>query len=300
VGATEYAALIYSGFTFVKVPETIRFDLVGEMNDGVTAKDVMLHVLDTFAKREDTLNRSMEFGGSGMTSMPVDERATLCNMATECTARTGICEGDEKLVEWFASARPELSSESIRAKLVMPDADAEYAGGRHTIDLSTITPMVATPGDPTYGAYIAELPLTKIDIAYGGSCTAGKVDDFAYYAKVCQEAADAGLRVADGVEFYIQYGSYNVQAYAEKMGWDKLFAEVGVRLIPPGCGACIGCGDGVSENAEQVTVSAINRNFAGRSGPGQLYLASPLTVAASAFYGSIVAYKQGMFALVSK
>ncbi len=115
-----------------------------------------------------------------------------------------------------------------------------------------------------------------------------------------EEAADAGISVADGVEFYIQYGSYNVQAYVEKMGWDKVFAAVGVKLIPPGCGACIGCGDGVSETSEQVTVSAINRNFAGRSGPGQLYLGSPLTVAASAFVGNIVSYKQGMFALATK
>ena len=300
VGSTEYAALIHSGFTFVKVPETIRFDLIGEMSDSVTAKDVMLYILDTFAKREDTLNRSMEFGGPGMASMPVDERATLCNMATECTARTGICEGDEKLVEWLMRMRPELSADAIRANFVMPDADAEYSGGRHSIDLSLIKPMVATPGDPTYGADISGLAETKIDIAYGGSCTAGKVDDFAYYVRVCQEAADAGISVADGVEFYIQYGSYNVQAYVEKMGWDKVFAAVGVKLIPPGCGACIGCGDGVSETSEQVTVSAINRNFAGRSGPGQLYLGSPLTVAASAFVGSIVSYKQGMFALATK
>ena len=138
VGSTEYAALIHSGFTFVKVPETIRFDLIGEMSDSVTAKDVMLYILDSFAKREDTLNRSMEFGGAGMASMPVDERATLCNMATECTARTGICEGDEKLVEWLMRMRPELNAEAIRANFVAPDADAEYSGGRHTIDLSLI------------------------------------------------------------------------------------------------------------------------------------------------------------------
>ena len=117
---------------------------------------------------------------------------------------------------------------------------------------------------------------------------------------MCQEAANAGISVADGVDFYIQYGSYNVQAYVEKMGWDRVFAAVGVKLISPGCGACIGCGDGVSETSEQITVSAINRNFAGRSGPGQLYLGSPLTVAASAFVGSIVSYKQGMFALAKK
>jgi 3-isopropylmalate/(R)-2-methylmalate dehydratase large subunit len=295
VGATEYAALIYSGFTFVKVPETIRFELQGKVSDGCTAKDVILHILNTFAKREDTLNRSMEFGGQGLASLSLDERATLCNMATECTARTGICEGDQALVNWLASRRPNLTPEQIRASFVMPDAGAEYAGGVHSIDLGDIQPMVATPGDPTYGAVISELDAVKIDIAYGGSCTAGKEDDFTYYAEVCKAAVDAGVKVADGVQFFIQYGSETVQAFAEAKGWDKLFEQAGVTIIPPGCGACIGCGPGVSENAEQVSVSAINRNFDGRSGPGKLYLASPLTVAASAFAGQIVAYREGMF-----
>ncbi len=298
VGATEYAALIHSGFTFVKVPETIRFELHGELAAGCTAKDVMLHVLDTFAKREDTLNRSMEFGGPGLAGMSLDERATLCNMATECTARTGICEGDERLVEWLLERRPGRSAEQIRASLVAPDAGAEYVGGVHAVDLGAIVPMVATPGDPTYGATIAEMEAVVIDIAYGGSCTAGKIDDFAYYAEVCRAALAAGRSVADGVTFYIQYGSEAVQRHAQAQGWSELFERVGVVLIPPGCGACIGCGPGVSETPDQVTVSAINRNFAGRSGPGQLYLASPLTVAASAFAGSIVAYREGMFSAV--
>jgi len=295
VGATEYAALIYSGFTFVKVPETIRFELTGELAAGCTAKDVILHILDTFAKREDTLNRSMEFGGPGLASLSIDERATLCNMATECTARTGICEGDELLAEWLAERRPGKTAQQIQASFITADEGASYAGGVHTIDLESIQPMVATPGDPTYGANINELDPVKIDIAYGGSCTAGKVDDFRYYVQVCREAVQAGMQVAGGVEFFIQYGSKSVQDYAQQQGWDQLFEEAGVKLIPPGCGACIGCGPGVSDTAEQVSVSAINRNFAGRSGPGSLYLASPLTVAASAFAGRIVAYREGMF-----
>ena len=97
------------------------------------------------------------------------------------------------------------------------------------------------------------------------------------------------------MNFFIQYGSAEVAKFAEEQGWTELFEQAGVQLINPGCGACIGCGPGVSENAEQVTVSAINRNFQGRSGPGKLYLASPLTVAASAFAGHIVSYEEGMF-----
>jgi homoaconitase/3-isopropylmalate dehydratase large subunit len=159
--------------------------------------------------------------------------------------------------------------------------------------------MVAKPGDPTYGATISELEEVTIDIAYGGSCTAGKVEDFRYYAQVCQAAVDAGLTVAVDVDFYIQFGSKPVQDFAREQGWIELFEKAGVKLINPGCGACIGCGPGVSETTDQVTVSAINRNFSGRSGPGKLYLASPLSVAASAFVGKIAEYREGMFAELS-
>ncbi len=109
------------------------------------------------------------------------------------------------------------------------------------------------------------------------------------------EALESGRKVADGVRMVLQYGSETVQRYAQSKGYIELFARAGVEVIDPGCGACIGCGPGVSDNAEQVTVSAINRNFKGRSGPGSLYLASPLTVAASAVEGKIVSYKPGMF-----
>ena len=114
-------------------------------------------------------------------------------------------------------------------------------------------------------------------------------------ARVLGEAVAAGRRVAEGVRMVLQYGSEGVRDYARAKGYVETFQRAGVEVIDPGCGACIGCGPGVSERPEQVTVSAINRNFAGRSGPGKLYLASPLTVAASAIEGRIVAYRPGMF-----
>ena len=129
-----------------------------------------------------------------------------------------------------------------------------------------------------------------------GSCLfAGKIDDLEMYHQVVKEASDAGLRVAAGVKFFIQFGSIEVEEHCKSRGYLDTFREAGVTIIHPGCGACIGCGPGVSENAEQVTVSAINRNYKGRSGPGRLYLASPLTVAASAFIGRIHEYAPGMF-----
>jgi 3-isopropylmalate/(R)-2-methylmalate dehydratase large subunit len=303
VGATEYAALVHAGFTFVVVPESIRFELVGQLPPGVTAKDVMLYILANHAKQQLTLDRVMEFGGPGLASLSPDERATLANMATECSAKAGVVEADQSTLAWIAARRPGVCVGELRAKVVAPDRGASYAGGVHTIDLSTIRPMVATPGDPahgipsdpTNGALVSDIGDVRIDIAYGGSCTAGKEDDIDMYAQVMQEARAAGKKVADGVDFYIQFGSKAVEDYARKKGYLQVFADTNVKVISPGCGACIGCGPGVSSSPQQVSVSAINRNYQGRSGPGQLYLASPLNVAASAVAGKIVAWQAGMF-----
>ena len=303
VGATEYAALLHAGVTAISVPESIRFELHGRLAANVTAKDLMLHILATFARRQQTLNRVMEFGGPGLAHLPVDERATVANMATECAARTGIFEADEMLFEWLAAARPDIDPTTWRRRAVAPDPGAHYDGGVHQIDLGQIEPMVATPGDPDHGvpadpgngARVADIGDVPIDIAYGGSCTAGKHTDLDLYAKVVERAVVAGRRVAPGVTFLIQCGSSAVERYANERGYAALFERAGVRLIRPGCGACVGCGPGTSEHAGQVTLSAINRNFKGRSGPGSVWLASPLTVAASAFEGRITAWSEGLW-----
>jgi 3-isopropylmalate/(R)-2-methylmalate dehydratase large subunit len=303
VGATEYAALVQSGFTQVEVPESIRFELVGRLRPNVTAKDLMLHILLHFAKAERTLNRVMEFTGPGVSTLSMDERATLANMATECTARSGIVAADEETFRWLERERPGVDVGRLRERAVEPDVDADYAGGIHVIDLSALEPMVADPGDPdrgiasdpTNGAKVSEIGEVRIDIAYAGSCTAGKEDDLTFYHQVVKEAVEAGWKVAPGVDFIIQCGSKEVEEFARRQGYLDTFRKAGVRLIHPGCGACIGCGPGVSDTHEQVTVSAINRNYNGRSGPGKLWLASPLTVAASAFTGRITAYRPGMF-----
>ncbi|MEE8279057.1 MAG: aconitase family protein [Thermoanaerobaculia bacterium] len=303
VGVTEYANLVHSGFATLEVPESIRFELSGALPDGVTAKDLMLYILLHYARPQETLNRVMEFTGPGLRSLSMDERATLTNMATECSARGAIVEADESTYRWIAQRRPEADLEAMRAASVRPDPGARYDGGVHTIDLSEMRPMVAHPGDPdhgipsdpTNGAYVSEIGEVPIEIAYGGSCTAGKIDDLEFYHRVVREAVEAGRKVAPGVQFIIQFGSHEVEEYCRQQGFLETFDRAGVRVIQPGCGACIGCGPGVSESSEQVTVSAINRNYKGRSGPGKLYLASPFTVAASAFTGHISAYRPGMF-----
>jgi homoaconitase/3-isopropylmalate dehydratase large subunit len=304
VGATEYADLIHQGFTQVEVPESIRFELTGKLQPGVTAKDLMLYILLNHARPQATLDRVMEFTGPGIATLSMDERATLTNMATECAAKTAIVVADDETWRWLAEWRPGIDVERLKARAVAPDPGAEYAGGVHTIDLSALRPMVAHPGDPdrgipsdpTNGAWIDEIGDVPVDIAYGGSCTAGKIDDLIFYHQVVKEALDAGFKIAPGVRFMIQCGSQAVEDFVRRNGLADTFERAGVQLIHPGCGACIGCGPGVSETADEVTVSAINRNYKGRSGPGKLWLASPLTVAASAFTGRITAYTPGMFA----
>jgi 3-isopropylmalate/(R)-2-methylmalate dehydratase large subunit len=153
--------------------------------------------------------------------------------------------------------------------------------------------MVALPGDPRNGIPLRELDQknggdVRIDIAYGGSCTGGKKTDMDMYAAVLGAALSRGQHVAEGVKLYVQFGSQEIRRYAEEMGYIDTFQKVGASLIEPSCGACIRAGPGVSFTAEEVTVSAINRNFPGRSGPGKVYLASPLVVAASAIAGKIV------------
>ncbi|HEY6122713.1 MAG TPA: aconitase family protein, partial [Pyrinomonadaceae bacterium] len=176
----------------------------------------------------------------------------------------------------------------IRKGFLYSDPDAEYAAV-FEINLDDIRPMVALPGDPRNGIPIDQLPgEIRIDAAYGGSCTGGKMADMDMYAEILQSALAQGKRVAPGVHLYLQFGSQKIKQYARECGYIEIFERVGAELIDPSCGACINAGPGASPNAETVTVSAQNRNFPGRSGPGKLYLASPYVVAASAIAGKII------------
>jgi 3-isopropylmalate/(R)-2-methylmalate dehydratase large subunit len=152
--------------------------------------------------------------------------------------------------------------------------------------------MVARPGDPGNGVALRDLgERVKVDIAYGGSCTAGKREDFDQYHRVLEWAAQRGLRVAPGVALYLQFGTVDVRDYCIRRGYLAAFDAVGAEMLQPACGACANCGPGASTRRDHVTVSAINRNFPGRSGPGQVWLASPPTVAASAIAGELVSFE---------
>lgn len=293
VGSTDMANAWVTRDVRVAVPESARFNLHGALRPGVTAKDVMLYLLSQpFWKSGEGIGKVLEFAGEGVRAMSLDERATLTNMAVEAGGFTGIVEADEVVVDYLVKQRG-LDADSVRARIVKADPGATYVA-TFDVDLRALEPMVATPGDPRNGVPLAKLGEVsggdvKIDIAYGGSCTGGKKADMDMYAEVLQRAVDKGRRVADGVHLYIQFGSQDIRRYAEEKGYLAIFEKAGAELVDPSCGACIKAGPGVSFTAEEVTVSAINRNFPGRSGPGKVYLASPLVVAASAIAGKIVA-----------
>jgi 3-isopropylmalate/(R)-2-methylmalate dehydratase large subunit len=297
VGSTDMANAWFTKDVRVTVPETARFVLTGKMRPGVCAKDVMLHILSQpFFKTGQGIGKVLEFAGDGVRGMQLDERATLTNMAVEAGGFTGIIEADEVVVDYLAAQRG-LDKDAVRARIVKADPGASYVG-TFDVDLGAVEPMVATPGDPRNGVPLRALAETnagadvKIDIAYGGSCTGGKKADMDMYAEVLGAAVKKGRRVADGVHLYIQFGSQDIRRYAESKGYLDVFAAAGAELVDPSCGACIKAGPGVSDSAEQITVSAINRNFPGRSGPGKVYLASPLVVAASAVCGKIAGPEQ--------
>jgi len=280
-----------------QVPKSFKVVVRGRKPDNVTAKDFMLQILrDPYVKNGDAIGQIIEYAGEAVEGLSVDERATMTNMAAEVGAFTGIIAPDARTVEYLMAQRGLGRAEAERyCEGLFSDPGAEYVKVIE-IDASALKPMLALPGDPGNGLFIDELPApVKIDIAYAGSCTAGKEDDLDFYARVLQDAVDSGRRVAPNVRMVVQFGSETVRDYARARGYVELFQRAGVEVINPGCGACIGCGPGVSDTKDQVTVSAINRNFTGRSGPGKLYLASPLTVAASAVEGRITNYVPGMF-----
>jgi 3-isopropylmalate/(R)-2-methylmalate dehydratase large subunit len=265
----------------------------GEKPRNVTAKDFMLQILrHPYVKTGQAIGKIVEYAGEAVEALSIDERATMTNMAAEVGAFTGIIRPDEKAIDFLVRERGANRTEVTRLlDGLRSDPDAQYEEIIE-IDSQDLQPMIALPGDPGNGLFISELGKpVKVDIAYAGSCTAGKKEDMDMYAAVLKEAADAGEKIHPDVRFYIQFGSQDVKRYAEARGYLDIFRAVGAEIIEPSCGACINAGPGVSYGKDTVTVSAINRNFPGRSGPGQLYLASPYTTAASALAGRITAWE---------
>jgi 3-isopropylmalate/(R)-2-methylmalate dehydratase large subunit len=290
VGTTDMANAFVTGAVRLTVPESLRVELMGPLPVGITAKDIVLHLLAQPPIRAGAgLGRVFEFTGSAITQLRTDERATLTNMCAELGGLTGIVAPDAETVAFLHERR------GVRFAIepwMHSDAGARYADTL-AVDCARLSPMVAAPGDPGNGVPLNQLGRSvKIDIAYGGSCTAGKREDFDHYHAVLAWALQQGLKVPDGVQLFLQYGTTAVRDYCISRGYAQTFAAVGAQMLQPSCGACANCGPGSSTEANQVTVSAINRNFPGRSGPGQVWLASPPTVMASALAGELMSFEE--------
>ncbi|MDM0054719.1 aconitase family protein [Variovorax fucosicus] len=290
VGATEIANSWVTGEVRLEVPRVCKVLLKGRLRLGVEAKDIALHILRTpYVREGHAIGQVFEYMGEALAGLPTDERATLTNMVAEMGGFTGIVAPDEETRRFLRERR---GIEFHIEPWMCSDDGAEVA---HTIeiDCSRLEPMLARPGDPGSGVSVSELQeQVPIDIAYGGSCTGGKREDLRHCHEVLEWAVGRNLKVPSGVRFIVQFGSQDVRDFCLREGMFEVFSRAGVELIEPGCGACVNAGPGVSDRTDQVTVSSINRNFPGRSGPGRLWLASPTTVAASAIAGRIVSFDQ--------
>lgn len=289
-GAADLANAWITGDVRITVPATCRVRLNGQLPAGVGAKDLALHLLTLPVFRDERLQAQViEFQGEALGAMSTDERSTLTNMAVDLGALAGICAPDQETERFLWERRivkvppePWLCS----------DPGAEFALSVE-VACGALGPMVAAPGNPCNGIRLDALGREiGVDIAYVGSCTGGKREDIERVYEVVRWAMEHGLTLPLRVQFFIQLGSEDVRRHAQRMGWLSLFEEAGARILHPGCGACINAGPGVSTRPGQVTISAVNRNFPGRSGPGQVWLASPATVAASAFSGKLCGFGQ--------
>ena len=293
IGTTDVFNSWFTKDVRVKVPESVKVVIRGKRRENVTAKDFMLKLLSLeYIRHGKALAKVIEYCGEAIEALGVDERATMTNMAAEIGGFTGIVAPDQRVVEFLMERRGMTWNDAqTLIEGLHSDPDAHYA---HVIELDAndIYPMVATPGDPGNGRFVRELNTpVPVEIAYGGTCTAGKNEDMDMYAEVLNAALKQGRRVAESCRFYIQFGSQETREYCSRKGYLEIFEKAGAHVIEPSCGACINAGPGVSTRPDQVVISAQNRNFPGRSGPGLMYLASPLTVAASAVAGYIVEYE---------
>jgi 3-isopropylmalate/(R)-2-methylmalate dehydratase large subunit len=286
IGNTDAAFILGTGKLWVKVPQTMKFVFDGEMPEYLMAKDLILAAIGAVGVDGATY-RTMDFSGTTVDAMTMEDRMTLCNMVIEAGGKNGICAPDKTTID-FVRARTAKEFECF-----YNDADAEYHSV-HRFNVKDIEPTVAKPHSPDNKAKVSEVAGTKIDRAYIGSCTGGKISDFVAAARVLR-----GEKVA--VDTFIVPATTDVNRAISEMTIDgktlrAIFEDAGCRIGEPSCAACLG---GPADtfgrlNGAEVCISTTNRNFPGRMGSpkSQVYLASPYTVAASAVRGAIASPRE--------
>lgn len=273
LGHTDVAYVLLNGKIWFKVPETIYFKLNGKLPDHVMAKDLILKIIGDIGT-DGGAYKTMQFGGSGISEMSVEERLTLTNMTTEAGAKSGIIEPDQKIRDYLAQRGATNYSE------VHGDPDAQYEK-TYEYEASELDPIVAKPFSPENIAVARELSSVSLDKAYIGSCTGAKLEDLRAAAKILK-----GRKVKIRTE--VLPAAISIFRKAMDEGLVKIFMDAGAMVGPPTCGACCGAHMGVLAK-DEVCVSTTNRNFPGRMGhvESKTYLASPLVAAASAITGKI-------------
>lgn len=274
IGSTEMCAVIATGRLWFKVPETILVRVNGRIPDKITSKDIMLKLLSMIGTNG-AVYKTLQFAGDTISSLSMDERFTLCNMAIEAGAKNGIIEPDEKTIVYLNAAG--VTKDYLMLK---GDPDAVYADVVD-IDAGHLEPMIAVPFSPANGVPVQEKEGLKINQVIIGACTNGRLGDIKIAAEIMK-----GKKVPGNIRCYIVPASNNVYAQAARMGYLADLAEANCIIVNPGCG---GCGIQMPMTAGQVCLATNNRNFCGRMGSQDagVYLASPLTAAVSALRGRI-------------
>ena len=299
VGRSEMAVLWATGELWLRVPESLRIRLEGALGEWVTTKDAALTLIGNLGA-DGALYRSVEFSGPGIATLSLDSRAALVNMMAEMGAKNAWMPPDGAVFDYLAERliarpgrRPGRGAESgetaaevaarLEERALYPDPDAEYAT-EHLLDLSTVEPRVARPHQVDDTVPVGELDSVRVDQAFIGTCTNGRLEDLGAVHRVM-----AGRRTAPGTRMVIVPASSEVWSEALARGWVADLAAAGAVFGTPGCGPCMGNHLGVLAPGE-VCISGANRNFQGRMGDrgAEIYLASPAVVAASAVAGRIV------------
>lgn len=273
LGHTDIAYVLLYGKIWFKVPPTLYFKLNGKLPDHVMAKDLILRIIGDIGTDGGSY-AAMQFGGTGIDDMSVDERLTLTNMTTEAGAKNGIIEPDQKVYDYLA-ARGATNYSPVKG-----DPDAEYEK-IFEYEGAEIEPVVAKPFSPQNISTVRDAPTVELDKAYIGSCTGAKLQDMEMVAKILK-----GRTVKIRTE--VLPAAISIYQKAMELGYIKIFLDAGATVGPPTCGACCGAHMGVLAK-DEICISTTNRNFPGRMGhiESQTYLASPLVVAASAVTGKI-------------
>lgn len=277
VGSSDLAAAMKEGRCWFKVPETIKFVYEGKLPKWISGKDLILYTIGKIGV-DGALYKVMEFSGSTIKKLDMDDRFTMCNMAIEAGAKTGIIDADSKTASYMARAKHPVKN----VRFLRGDKDARFAKIIE-IDVSKLQPQVSCPHLPSNAKRVSKLKKVKLDQVVIGSCTNGRISDLEIAAKILK-----GKTVKKGLRAIVIPATHKIYQEADKKKYLEILHKAGFIISPPTCGPCLGGHTGILDKGE-VALATTNRNFIGRMGdPGSfVYLSSPAVAAASSITGRI-------------